>query len=124
MFLVQKIPLQGFSTEEEALVFFDKGSNVSMIRDEMTNKLRLEGLPVKQKLVRSGAYVMDWNTKAYKVPLIRKDGSRRVITAMGVPEISSEIEPADVRAAMDVFPQIPSLASIKRPSGKVDLLIG
>ena len=50
MFLVQKIPVQGFSTEEEALVFYDKGSNVSMIRDEMANKLGLEGLPVKQKL--------------------------------------------------------------------------
>merc|ERR1712239_80601 len=32
--------------------------------------------------------------------------------------------PADVGAAMNVFPQIPRIASIKRPSGKVDLLIG
>merc|ERR1711895_275782 len=124
MFLVQRIPVQGSSTREEALVFFDMGSNVSMIRDEMANKLGLKGLPVKQKLVRSGADVMDWDTKAYKVPLIKKDGSRVVITAMGFSEISSEIEPANVGAAMNVFPQIPGLASIERPSGKVDLLVG
>merc|ERR1712219_78391 len=124
MFLVQRVPVQGSSTREEALVFFDKGSNVSMIRDETANKLGLKGLPVKQKLVRPGADVMDWDTKAYKVPLIKKDGSRVIITAMGFTEISSEIEPANVEAAMNVFPQIPSLASIKRPSGKVDLLIG
>ena len=43
---------------------------------------------------------------------------------MGFEEISSHIEPADVEPALNVFPQIPSLASIKRPSGKVDLLIG
>merc|ERR1711867_119431 len=60
MFLVQRVPVQGSSTREDALVFFDKGSNVSMIRDETANKLGLKGLPVKQKLVRSGADVMDW----------------------------------------------------------------
>merc|ERR1711867_294194 len=48
MFLVQSIPVQGSSGNMEALVFFDKGSNVSMIRYEMANKLGLEGLPVKQ----------------------------------------------------------------------------
>ena len=124
MFLVQSIPVQGSSGTKEALVFFDKGSNVSMIRDEMANKLGLEGLPVKQKLIRSGADVMDWETKAYKVPLIKKDGGKVIITAMGFPEISSEIESADVGPAMNVFPQIPSISSIRRPSGKVDLLIG
>ena len=67
---------------------------------------------------------MDWDTKAYKVPLIKKDGGKVILTAMGFPEISSEIEPADVEPALNVFPQIPSLESMKRPSGKVDLLIG
>ena len=83
MFLVQSIPVQGSSGNREALVFFDKGSNVSMIRDEMANKLGLEGLPVKQKLIRSGADVMDWETKAYKVPLIKKNGSKMIITRWG-----------------------------------------
>jgi hypothetical protein len=57
-------------------VFYDKGSNVTMIRNEMASKLGLEGRDVKQKLVRSGGDVMDWDTKAYSVPLIKKDGSR------------------------------------------------
>ena len=124
MFLVQSVPVQGSSSVQDALVFYDKGSNVTMIRNEMAQKLGLEGLEVKQKLVRSGGDVMDWNTKAYKVPLISKDGRKFILTAMGFEEISSHIEPADVEPALNVFPQIPSLASIKRPSGKVDLLIG
>ena len=37
---------------EEALAFYDKGSNVTMIRNELADKLGLEGLDVKQKLVR------------------------------------------------------------------------
>merc|ERR1711888_579843 len=72
MFLVQSVPVQGNNSIQEALVFYDKGSNVSMIRNETAQKLGLEGLAVQQKLVRSGADVMDWNTKAYKVPLISK----------------------------------------------------
>ena len=124
MFLVQSVPVQGSSSVQDALVFYDKGSNVTMIRNEMAQKLGLEGLEVKQKLVRSGGDVMDWNTKAYKVPLISKDGRKFILTAMGFEEISSHIKPADVEPALNVFPQIPSLASIKRPSGKVDLLIG
>merc|ERR1712121_39427 len=39
-------------------------------------------------------------------------------------ERSSEIKPTEVEAALEVFPQIESLSSIKRPSGSVDLLIG
>ena len=94
-------------------MFYDKGSNVTMIRNEMAKKLGLEGLEVKQKLVRSGGDVMDWDTKAYKVPLIAKDGKKYILTAMGFDEISSEIEPAEVEPAMKVFPQISNIESIK-----------
>ena len=39
-------------------------------------------------------------------------------------EISSEIEPTNVKTALKVFPEIPDLKSVHRPSGKVDRLIG
>ena len=67
---------------------------------------------------------MDWNTKAYNVTLIKRDGEKVVLRAMGVDEISSVIEPVNVEPALEVFPQIRDLQKIKRPSGKVDLLIG
>jgi hypothetical protein len=89
MFLVQEVPVQGNSETMEALAFYDKGSNVTMIRNELAEKLGLSGLDVKQKLVRSGGDVMDWNTKAYNVPLIAKNGKKVVLTAMWVKEISS-----------------------------------
>ena len=65
---------------------------------------------------------MDWETKAYKVPILNNDGKVVVLTAMGMEEISSEIKPAEVKPALKVFPQIPDINSIRRPSGTVDLL--
>ena len=95
-----------------------------MIRNELAEKLGLDGYDVKQKLVRSGGDMMDWDTRAYYFLLITNDEKKIVLMAMGVDEISSEIELANVEPALEVFPQIPDLQSIKRPSGKVDLLVG
>ena len=68
--------------------------------------------------------MMDWNTKAYNVPLLTKDGGKVVLMAMGVDEISSEIKPANVEPALEVFSQIRNLQIIKWLNWKVDLLIG
>ena len=124
MFLVQEVTVRGDSVTMGALTFYDKGSNVTMIRYALAEKLGLKSRNVKQKLVRSGGDVMDWDTKAYYVRLITKEGEEVVLLAMGVEEISSEIEPTNVRPALKVFPEIPDLQSVHRPSGKVDLLIG
>ena len=124
MFLVEKVTVKTDSKTMVALAFHDNGSNVTMVRNELAEKLGLAGSDVKHKLVRSGGDEMDWETKAYNIPLLNSEGKQVVLTAMGVDEISSEIKPADVEPALKVFPQIPDLKSIKRPSGKVDLLIG
>ena len=95
-----------------------------MVRNELAEKLGLAGSDVKHKLVRSGGDAMDWETKSYKIPLLNSEGRKVVLTAMGVDEISSEIKEANVEPALKVFQEIPDLESIKRPSGRVDLLIG
>ena len=124
MFLVEEVVVKGDSHTMPALAFHDNGSNVTMIRHELAKKLSLAGCEVKQKLVRSGGDIMDWKTTAYKVPILTRNGKVIVLTAMGMDEISSEIKPAEVKPALKVFPQIPDLNSIRRPSGTVDLLIG
>merc|ERR1711873_275203 len=124
MFLVEEVVMQGASQAMPALAFHDNGSNVTMIRRELAEKLSLAGSKVKQKLVRLGGDVMDWETTAYKVPILSTDGEVVVLTAMGREEISSDIKPTEVEAALKVFPQIKDINSIKRPSGPVDLLIG
>ena len=109
----------------KALTFHDTGSNVTMVRNELAKKLGLAGTDVKNRLVRSGGDVMDWETKAYKVPLLNSDGRVVILTAMGVGRnLSLEIKPTSVEPALKVFSQIPDLKSIKRPSGMVDLHIG
>ena len=59
MFLVEEVVVQGASQTMPALAFHDNGSNVTMIRRELAEKLGLAGSKVKQKLVRSGGDVMD-----------------------------------------------------------------
>ena len=59
MFLVQEVTVQGDSVTTGALTFYDKGSNVTMIRYALAERLGLKSRNVKQKLVRSGGDVMD-----------------------------------------------------------------
>ena len=124
MFLVQEITIQVDSITTGALALYNKGSKLTMIRNELAEKLGLQSRDVKQKMVRSGRDVKAWDTKAYNVCLMTKDWEDVVLLAMGVDEISLEREPANVKPALKVFPQIPNLQSVRRLSGKVDLLIG
>ena len=62
MFLVKDITVQSDSVTTGALAFYDKGSNVKMIRNELAEKLGLKSHNVKHKLVRSGGDVMVWDT--------------------------------------------------------------
>ena len=48
MFLVQNITVQSDSVTKKALAFYDKGSNVTMIRIKLAEKLGLDGYDVKQ----------------------------------------------------------------------------
>ena len=58
MFLVEDITVQSDSVTMGALALYDKGSNVTMIRNELAEKLGLKSRNVKHKLVRSGGDVM------------------------------------------------------------------
>ena len=62
MFLVEDITVQSDSVTMGALAFCDKGSNVTMIRNELAEKLGLKSRNMKHKLVRSGGDVMVWDT--------------------------------------------------------------
>ena len=89
MFLVEEVIVKGASLTMPALAFHDNGSNVTMIRRELAEKLGLAGSKVKQMLVRSGGDIMNWETTAYKIPILNSDGKVIVLTAMGMEEISS-----------------------------------
>ena len=54
MFLVEEVIVKGASLTMPALAFHDNGSNVTMIRRELAEKLGLAGCKVRQKLVRLG----------------------------------------------------------------------
>ena len=112
MFLVQEITIQVDSITTGALALYNKGSKLTMIRNELAEKLGLQSRDVKQKMVRSGRDVKAWDTKAYNVCLMTNDGEEAVLLALGVDEISSVIEPANIKPALRVFLQNANLESV------------
>ena len=106
-------------------VFFDGGSNVSLLTREFIRKAKLSGRPVMQTLVTTGVNKAEWRTEAYNVALVDRDGNEHVILAFAMDEITSPIEEVDLRPALDLFPELGGdYGKIKRPRGRIELLIG
>lgn len=127
MFLVDNIPVQKGGSGKEivmAKALYDGASNGTMVRTAFAEQLVLKGRAVRHMLVRTGGDTVDWNTSAYFIRLVTRDGLLKVVVALGVTKISSCLGPVDVRPAIEEFPQVGGVACVKRPEGELDLLIG
>ena len=71
MFLIQEVTVQGDSVTLRARTFYDKGSNVTIIWYALAERLRL-----KQKLIRLGRDMMDWDTRTHYIHLKPRKGRR------------------------------------------------
>ena len=58
------------------VAFFDNGSNIHLIRKEFAEKLGLKGKPCVQLVQTSNRDPEEWNTKAYWVLLVDKEGKK------------------------------------------------
>ena len=105
--------------------FFDGGANVNLVSKEFIRRAKLPGRPVFQSLVTTGANEADWHTEAYHVPIVDRWGEEHTILAYSMGDITKPIEEVDLRLALQIFPELGGdYNKIKRPRGKVDLLIG
>ena len=69
---VQKITVLGDVTR--AVVYWDTGSNVNLVRKEFAKQAGWVGRPVVQRLQTSGRVAEDWRTTCYKVTLVENLG--------------------------------------------------
>ena len=99
LFQYQAIPFQN-AYVHRVTTFFDMGSNVNLVSEDFVRRARLQGQPVFQSLVTTGAKAADWPTKAYHVPLIDRWGKQQNVQAFSMGTITSQIEEVDLRSAL------------------------
>ena len=110
-------------TFTEASIFYDSGAQISMIRSSFAESLSLESKPVKILITKVGGVEEELATKVYKVPICTVDGKTvQTIQAVGIPQISNEVEEVDVTGLASMFGLAAS--EVLRKAGPIDLLIG
>ena len=119
---VQRLEVQG--KVSQALVFWDTGSNVNLVRQEFARLAGWEGRPVVQWLQSTGRDAEEWRTIAYKATLVNHLGWDHSILVFEIGTIKAALKPVDVEPVMVLFAgEIPDLYYVRRPVGEVDLLI-
>jgi hypothetical protein len=119
---VQKVEVD--AEVSECLVFWDSGSNISLVTSEFAERAGLLGIPARINLATAGRRADAKDTTAYWVPLVDLTGAQHGVLAYEMESITDSIREVDVRAAMELFPDIVDYEAIRRPSGPVDLLVG
>ena len=106
-----------------ANVFYDSGAQISMIRTDLAEELKLEGKPSKIVITKVGGTEEELDTKLYKVPILtHEDKKIQIVQAVGISQISDDVADINLNRISDVF-GIP-VSQLKRKFGPVDLLIG
>ena len=104
-------------------ILLDSGAQVSLIRDDTAEMLNLKGRETSITITKVGGEVEHISTKVYKVPLSSEDGSVTYsVEAIGIPQISEEITPIDVKQAKKILGI--EKESVRRNKGQIHLLIG
>ena len=119
------LPMQEFVIQgkTKTTIFYDGGSNVSLITHDLAEILKLPGKPITTTIRYATMEPKVIHTKLYTITITLNDGSKRKMMLMGVEQITSDPVPYDVEAAYALFPHI-SPGSLQRPSIPVGVLIG
>jgi hypothetical protein len=77
-------------------VFWDGGATIVRIRHGFAEDLGLKGQKVVQRVQVCGREFEDWNTMAYCVVMVDRDGVEHKMKALGIDRINSDIEAVEV----------------------------
>ncbi|XP_028416265.1 uncharacterized protein LOC114540191 [Dendronephthya gigantea] len=108
---------------QRAVVLFDSGAQISLIRKSVAKDMKLKGKDVMVTLTKVGGEEEEIRTKLYKVRLLSlEDNTIHSISAVGIPCISDSIEAVSIgEYAQELGLEGRNLI---RGSGSVDILIG
>ena len=126
---LQSIPAKSLkadsTTDVQCLTFWDNGSTIALVREEFAENLGLKGTKCTQWVQTAGREFEKWDTTAYFIYLLDREGNYHKILAYSIPVITSSVEYTSVDGLEIFFKQIKvQKQSLARPSGQVDLLIG
>ena len=109
---------------KDANIFFDDGSNVSLISTKAIKTLkarRVKPANIDLSTLNSTEKI---KSAIYEVTLITRSGRRETIELYAMAALSgTEIKPLDERALQKIFPQLEA-KSLRRPKGEIDILLG
>ena len=108
---------------KETNVFYDSGTQVSLIRSARAKQLGLEHKPVTIVITKVGGVEEELDMKVYKVPLHANSGKLiQTIQAMGISQISEDSPKVNIDHISRVL-KIPT-DGFYRKEGPIHLLIG
>ena len=108
---------------EEANILMDSGAQISLVGNDVAQRLRLDGRDVTITMTTVGGQEEELKTKMYEVQIRSKDNNSLFsVNAIGIPCISDEIKEVEVEAIERYLGLKRNVLS--RGSGKLDVLIG
>ena len=120
------IPVQRVDVNLEVksiVAFFDSGSNINIVRTGWAKSAGLQGFPVVRMVYTTGGKGTEWKTMLYKIPLMKNNGDIVNVIAMGLDQVTEDMQKINHEPAGKLFPMIDS-DKLTRPWGPVDLLVG
>ena len=111
------------SSPQKAIVFCDDGSEATFISNSAVKKLRAKRLRPTRIEMATLTSSKEIDTYLYEVTLVTKAGRKCPVTAIGLPELTGEANQLDIDGLNSIFPDF-ECASLQRPKGKIDVLLG
>ena len=108
---------------EQANILMDSGAQISLVRNDVAQRLKLKGKDVTITMTTVGGQEEEMKTKLFTVPIrSMENNSVFTVNAIGIPCISDEITEVEVEGMEKYFGL--KRNTLKRGSGKLDVLIG
>lgn len=108
--------------QEKSNILIDSGAQVSLIRNDLAEHLKLKGQEVDITIAKVGGQEEELKTKVYEVP-VRSLTNKGIfaVQAVGIPHISDGTNEVEINKIAKYFGLQEELC---RESGPIDLLIG
>ena len=123
-FQIMSIPT--LVTESSVNVFWDGGSNCSLITFQKAEELKLIGKPMKLRIRKIGEEANESeiiDSISYTLYLVTKDDKSIPFKVYGIESISNNIKPIDKGNIKHLFPNT-DLHDVRMIKGEIDVLIG
>ena len=111
------------SSSQKAVVFCDDGSEATFITRSAAKRLgarKLRPTRIEMATLTSSEKL---DTDLFEIILMTRSGRRCPVTAIALPEITGQVSQLDVDVLSELFTNF-DCASLQRPKGNVDILLG